>query len=242
MIMGYLDALVICDVIRIVNKRKEICEVSDKTAGDYSIDDYDDSNALSYCKAQELSYILQLDLYGNGFYKGVYGISNNLCAKVLINDYNVDAINRECLLYNYVKREKPELLQFLAPILAYGDNFIITKNGTPCNMLDGRDKIIVTKYHINTIINLFERNGIIFEDLENRIDNFGIIDGKLVIMDYDSWHFKWKLDIDKKVQESRMKQLNFGFESCNTYSKEFTTIMASRYSNSEYSKCGKEVI
>lgn len=214
-IMGYIDSSVVSDIIRIVNKKNEIEKVVEKTEEDYHIEYIDDSNELAFCKAQEISYILQFDLYGNGFYKGVYGISNDLCVKVLLVNYGTDAINREWLLYNYIKREKPELLQFLAPILACGDNFLITKRGVPCNMLDWSDGIIVNKYHINSIIKLFKRNGIIFNDLENRIDNFGIIDGKLVIMDYDSWHFKWQIDIDHRVQRSRIEEMEFPYSYVN---------------------------
>lgn len=215
MIMRYMDSLVICDIIRIVNKKNEIYKVVDKVEDDYFIKDTDDSNELAFCKAQEIAYILQLDMYGNGFYKGVYELPNDLCAKILITDCYLDAIAREKLLYNYIKREKPELLQFLAPILACGDNFLITKRGVPCNMLDCRDGIIAKKYHINSIIKLFERNGIIFDDLENRIDNFGIIDGKLVIMDYDSWNFKWQIDIDHRVQKSRIGEMKFAYSYVN---------------------------
>ena len=225
MIMGYIDSLVICDIIRIVNKKNEIYKVVNKTEDDYFIKDIDDSNELAFCKAQEIAYILQLDMYGNGFYKGVYELPNDLCAKILITDCDLDAIAREKLLYNYIKREKPELLQFLAPILACGDNFLITKRGVPCNMLDWSDDIIVNEYHINSIIKLFERNGIIFDDLENRIDNFGIIDGKLVIMDYDSWQFGWEREVELTAQVNRINALKFGVECTKDASQKFTDMI-----------------
>lgn len=225
MIMGYIDSLVISDIIRIENKKNEIYKVVEKIEDDYFIKDTYDSNELSFCKAQEISYILQLDMYGNGFYKGVYELSNDLCVKILITDCDLDAIIREKLLFNYIKREKPELLQFLAPILACGDNFLITKRGVPCNKLDCHDGIVVSKYHINSIIKLFERNGIIFEDLENRMDNFGIIDGKLVIMDYDSWQFRWEVEVELTAEVNRMNALKFGVEYTeNTYEKSMNIV------------------
>ena len=195
------------DLCSLICNMDKISYVQNKDENSFRpLDVESDSEELTYYKSQELSYLLQLDLLGNGFYKGVFNIGNRYVTKVLLNKEHTITIMKEVLLYKYIERECPKLLSLLCPIVAYGEDFVLMEKAEPCDL-----NCTIRNYHIDCILKLFENYGIKFNDLKERKDNFGIINGKIVITDYDSWGFIFREKIHSLCNLKKLCGIRYEF-------------------------------
>lgn len=195
------DVNVLRDIIKLIKGREVIKRIVEKDEYDYLhlcvMNEVD--TQITFYKSQELSYELQLDLLANGFYKGVFNIGDKYVAKVFVNEGYKNA-HTEVLLYKYIERKCPELLQMLCPIVAYDKHFVIMEKAVPCNQKD-----TIKNYHIDLILKKFKLHGIVFNDLAIRKENFGIVNGKIVIIDYDSWSLVHENSSNDKVESFIIK-------------------------------------
>ena len=181
------------NILKIINnkafieKLQDVDEFKDFEIDTQNCDEYSSYKYASYnglieigkVKSQELDAFFNLEYMGSGCHRGVLRIGNNMCAKIVLNKEGQNCNRQEYYLYRRMLKELPELAKMLVPIVAHCDNFNI------CPMIETIDEL--SDYHINSIIKLFEVNGIIIGDLETRPDNFGIYKGNLVISDYADW-------------------------------------------------------
>ena len=154
-------------------------------------------------QAKKLESIVKLKLIGNGSHRGVYAFSPSICVKLELTEdvYNNE---REAELYTYIKTNKPQLAQYLCPILDRFKWFNIMAN-CDCNSME------ITSDDRKEIINLFEEEGILLLDLDDK-RQFGRLNNKTVAVDYADWQFKIdKLELEKKSKEIN-KLLAFDFE------------------------------
>lgn len=146
---------------------------------------------ISFHRAYELQCIIDMDHITSGRYRSLFYLSRDLMIKIESYQSRNKGNSREWLLYQYVSRELPELKKFLCPILLHREEFNIV---TSCANSYSQASML-SKHHIKSIIKLFERNGILIYDLENRPDNFGYYNDNYVILDYADWEFTWEKEL-----------------------------------------------
>lgn len=181
------------NILKIINNKsfleqlQKVNEFEDFEIDTQNCDDYSSYKYASYIdlteigkiKAQELDAFFNLENMGSGCYRGVLRIGNNMCVKIALNNEGRNCNRQEYYLYKRMLKESPELTKMLVPIFAHCADFNV------CPMVDTMEEL--PNYHIDSIIKLFEVNGIIIGDLESRPDNFGVYNGNIVISDYADW-------------------------------------------------------
>ena len=149
----------------------------------YKYSSYMEMTDLGCIKGQELADFFRLPHMGSGCYRCALDIGMNRCIKIALNSSGISPNRREWQLYSYVKRECPQLLSMLLPIVGRAKNFNIYPLVVPADLSSHR----IGLYHTKQVIKMFKHYGIIIGDIEGRPDNFGIYNGNIVILDYGDW-------------------------------------------------------
>lgn len=153
---------------------KEVCEA----------ESYIGMTVLGHIKGQILGEHLDLSYLGAGYSRATYDIGMGYCVKIALNEEGIEGNRSEILFSSFLKREYPKLIGMFTLVLAYGDNFVITRMGIPSSF----SKLEPNDYHIMAVLKMLKVENILIEDLETRPDNFVEVDGKLVICDYAEWN------------------------------------------------------
>ena len=149
----------------------------------YKYSSYISMTELGCIKGQELADYFRLSHMGSGCFRCALDIGMNRCVKIALNSSGISSNRREWQLYSYVKRECPQLLSMLLPIIGRAKNFNIYPLAIPTDV----SKYPIRVYHTKQVIKMFKHYGILIGDIEGRPDNFGIYNGKIVVIDYGDW-------------------------------------------------------
>lgn len=150
----------------------------------YQYASYIDLVELGQIKSRELECYYNLPSLGSGCGRATLSIGMGLCVKIALSYNGMLANRREISLQRYLKRECPELLPLFVPILGYSKNYIIQPMGITANVTDDYPR----KYHIRQLLKVLKDKGLEIYDLENRPDNFILLDKQLKIADYSEWY------------------------------------------------------
>lgn len=143
---------------------------------DYELNEDDVADYL----AEEISYLLDLELVGSGNYRCVLRLNEATCLKISLDSDYTYMNGKEYKLLQYCKANNQELLKFLMPITARVNNInimpIAIENN---NRIPNR-----FKYYVEM---LFIKNGIFLVDI-TKDSNWGFYKGHPVILDYAEWY------------------------------------------------------
>lgn len=160
--------------------------------------DYNNIRDVLHLNYDEINKLFSLIGIGSSRY--VYSINNTLILKYAYKKRGIIQCNLENEVYNKCDNICREIL---CPVIAAQNKIIVMKKAIPlnycmnewgiCNALDGNilmylDEILLKirydklLFH-HLISQLCENYNLLYEDLI-RISNWGVIDGKLVIIDY----------------------------------------------------------
>lgn len=132
-------------------------------------------------RAEKIAEMFYAGILGNGD-RRVCLYYEDYVIKVPLESCNRESNEREVSLFEFLK-DKSELADYLCPILAYKDDLLVVPL---CNELDIDEEEF---YKLrNSIVYKFECEGIKFTDLDAQ-HQFGVLDGKVVILDYEDYEF-----------------------------------------------------
>lgn len=149
----------------------------------YQYASYVDLVELGQIKSRELECYYNLPRLGSGCGRATFSIGMELCVKIALSYNGMLANRREINLQRFLKRECPKLLSLFVPILGYSKNFIIQPMGVTADLT----KDYPRKHHIRQLLKVLKDKGLELYDLENRPDNFILLNNQLKIADYSEW-------------------------------------------------------
>lgn len=149
----------------------------------YETESYMGMALLGDIKGKIIGDYLNLPYIGAGYSRATYAVDAEYCVKIALNEEGLEGNKNEIIFYRFIKREYMELIDMFTPVIAYGDNFLVTSIGVPSSF----SKLEPNDYHILSVLKMLKGKGILLEDLESRPDNFVEVAGNLRICDYAEW-------------------------------------------------------
>lgn len=139
-----------------------------------------DLEDLSSKRARRIAEIFNCDIEGHGDRRVVF-YYNDLAIKVPMESCYQGSNYYEYKLYNYIKENHNELLDYLCPILGYKEYIIV---------MPFCDKYVASQEDCDRVIqdirSKFSEIGIVFTDLYNTTQ-FGIYEDRIVLLDYEDY-------------------------------------------------------
>lgn len=131
-------------------------------------------------RANRIAEIFNCDVEGHGDRRVVF-YYNDLAIKVPMETCYKDSNYNEYKLYNYIKENHIDLLDYLCPVLGFKDDIVVMPFCEKYNASQNDcDKII------EEIVKAFSDVGIYFTDLYNT-SQFGIYEDRVVLLDYEDY-------------------------------------------------------
>lgn len=127
----------------------------------------------------------------NMFYMGSIGNGDrrvcccyeDVLIKLPLESCHKESNYNEYSLYEYVKASYPVMLEYLCPILAYKNDLVVVPVCDELEMEYDSDEFFELR---EKIVDKFLECGVEFTDLDAP-HQFGILDGKIVILDYEDY-------------------------------------------------------
>lgn len=139
-------------------------------------------------RANRIAEIFNCDVEGHGDRRVVF-YYNDLAIKVPMETYYKDSNYNEYKLYNYIKENHRDLLDYLCPVLGFKDDIVVMPFCEKYNdSQNDCDKVI------EEITKAFSDVGIYFTDLYNT-SQFGIYEDRVVLLDYEDYETEINLSI-----------------------------------------------
>lgn len=142
----------------------------------------DEFEGDSLHRAEVISNLFHMGVVGSGD-RRVCCYYEDYVIKMPIESDTIESNKKEVDLFNSLKDNK-ELLDLLCPILYHDDKFIVTPFCEEFYMEDDDEFFAMCE----DVISKFKSAGIKFIDLYAQ-HQFGILDGKIVILDYEDYEF-----------------------------------------------------
>ena len=144
--------------------------------------DYDTFNDAYEEQTNRLKKLIKLEFLGNGCSRACFKINDNYVAKVPLGSEGIEANYSESKLLKFLEEKNLGILKkYLCPIIENSEDILLFPM---CERINPK-KI---KNKLQEIENKFAQHGIVFSDLWY-IENFGILNGKIVIIDYADWNY-----------------------------------------------------
>lgn len=139
-------------------------------------------------RANRIAEIFNCDVEGHGDRRVVF-YYNDLAIKVPMETCYKDSNYNEYKLYNYIKENHIDLLDYLCPVLGFKDDIVVMPFCEKYNASQNDcDKII------EEIVKAFSDVGIYLTDLYNT-SQFGIYEDRVVLLDYEDYETEINLSI-----------------------------------------------
>ena len=130
--------------------------------------------------AEDIAYILNLELLGSGNYRCALKLDKIHCIKLSIEEEYEYMNRKETELLKHLKKVNKELIKFLIPVEAY------TKK---LNIMPIAEKVVgnIPRIFKNEVFKLFEKSNIFLVDI-TKDKNWGIYNGHPLLLDYADWY------------------------------------------------------
>lgn len=139
-------------------------------------------------RANRIAEIFNCDVEGHGDRRVVF-YYNDLAIKVPMETCYKDSNYNEYKLYNYIKENHRDLLDYLCPVLGFKDDIIVMPFCEKYNASqDDCAKVI------EEITKAFSDVGIYLTDLYNT-SQFGIYEDRVVLLDYEDYETEINLSL-----------------------------------------------
>lgn len=159
-------------------------EIIEDIIYDFDYEEYEDKDTLLMVAelASRFSVQSNLELIAIGGSRGVFKLTEDTVMKVNFEEGYIDnTATGENALWELVNSnsEFHELSKYLVPIKSHNNRVTVMPL---CNKVNHEHKD-----EISEICTKFKEKGIHLFDVDGNLNNAGILNGKVVILDYDEW-------------------------------------------------------